>query len=221
MDFISKLISPLFYTLLLSLFVGLFSTQTDFGGKPLLWGFVLLMLARWSVESLHPSVESFRARYGQSEHARWLVWIAGLSFLTNLVLPIADYRYRHEWAWTSPFARDPWWSWFGLLFLAAGVGLRIWAIQKYVPHKSEPAPSAKRKTKKESDTAQEIALKNEENRFFNFFDLGAVIAYLGIALICSSLWALLFWAILILPATLYRMHKARLVMAQAAEKVMA
>lgn len=221
MDFISKLISPLFYTLLLSLFVGLFSTQTDFGGKPLLWGFVLLMLVRWAVESLHPAVEGFRARYGQSEHARWLLWIAGLSFLTNLVLPVADYRYRHEWAWTSPFARDPWWSWFGLLFLAAGVAMRIWSIQKFVPPKLEPAPSGKRKSKKETETPQEDSLKSDENRLFDFFDLGAVLSYFGIALICSSLWALIFWVILILPAALHRIHKARLAMAKTQDKVMA
>lgn len=220
MDFVGKLIQPILYTLLLMLFVGLLSEQTHFSGNLMLWGFVIAMAARWLAESLLPGAQIFKNRHHQSEHARWLLWVVGLSFLTNLVLPIADYRYRGEWSWTSPFARDPWWSWIGLLILVAGVAVRIQALRQYVPPKPAPAAPAKRKQKKESEPAI-VELSQAETKLFHLFDLGAAIAYLGIALLCSSLWALVFWVVLILPTAIYRIHKVRVTTSPPADKVMA
>ncbi len=220
MDFVGKLIQPLLYTFLLILFIGLLSEQTQFSGNLMLWGFALAMAARWLAESLLPGAEVFRNRHHQSEHARWLLWAVGLSFLTNLVLPIADYRYRGEWSWTSPFARDQWWSWIGLLILVAGVAVRIQALRQYVPPKPAPAAPAKRRQKKESES-QVVALELAETKRFHLFDLGAAIAYLGIALLCSSLWALVFWVVLILPTAIYRIHKVRVTTSPPADKVMA
>ncbi|MDZ7268983.1 MAG: hypothetical protein ONB48_14720 [candidate division KSB1 bacterium] len=217
MSAVGKLIQPLLNTLLLILFVGLLSEQTQFGGNLMLWGFILVMAVRWLAESLLPHAEVFKNRHHQSEHSRWLLWAVGLSFLTNLVLPIADYRYRGEWSWTSPFARDPWWSWIGLLILAAGVAVRIQALWQYAPPKTEPA---KRKQKKASEPAR-VGLEPAESKLFHLFDLGAAIAYLGIALLFSSLWALLFWAVLILPTAVYRIHKVRVTTSPPADKVMA
>jgi hypothetical protein len=192
---------------LLALFLALLIGISTLPYKPVLWAFVALFVAARAAELFHPAAEALAEWHRSTAHPRWLAWLSGLTFITNVALPILDYRYRGEVFWASPLPVDTWWSWVGLLGLLAGAVLR-WQTFTNVPKPQKPASAraaSKRRRLPEED-ATEIS-KYDSHYLLHLhhqFSRAASFSYLGTAVILTSVWGLLALAIVVLPTMLYR-----------------
>ncbi len=192
---------------LLALFLALLIGISILPNKPVLWIFLALLIAGRAAELFHPAAEALAEWHRSAGHPRWLLWLSGLTFITNVALPILDYRYRGEVFWASPLPREAWWSWLGLLGLLAGAALR-WQHFLNVPKPQQPAAAksaAKRKRISEADENE--VPKYDANylaQLHHHFSRAAGLSYLGTAVLFTSLWGLLALALIVLPTMLYR-----------------
>ncbi len=192
---------------LLVLFLGLLIGLSNLPHKPGFWLFIALYAAARAAELFHPAAEALAEWHRTENHPRWLNWLAGLMFLTNVALPILDYRYRGEVFWASPLPVDAWWSWMGLLGLLAGAAWR-WQTFLNVPKPQKTAPikaASKRKRAVEEE-------QRETPRYAPHYLAGlhqqlsraTAATHLGTAVLCTSLWGLLALGLVVLPIMLYR-----------------
>src|SRR5262245_49616629 len=152
MDTLQKALRLSLLALFLTLLIGISNLQH----KPVLWVFIALFVAARAAEIFHPAAEGLAEWHRSAAHPRWLAWLSGLTFITNIALPILDHRYRGEVFWASPLPIDTWWSWLGLLGLLAGAVLR-WQTFSNVPKPQKSAPSkggSKRRRNAEESEAE-------------------------------------------------------------------
>jgi protein-S-isoprenylcysteine O-methyltransferase Ste14 len=191
---------------LLAIFLTLLIGISNLPHKPVLWAFVALFVAARAAEIFHPAAEALAEWHRSSAHPRWLAWLSGLTFVTNIALPILDHRYRGEVFWASPLPVDTWWSWLGLLGLLAGAVLR-WQTFSNVPKPQKPAPS-KTASKRRRNSEEEAEIQKYDNNYLSLlhqqFSRAAAVSYIGTAVLFTSLWGLLALAIIVLPTMLYR-----------------
>ncbi len=201
MNLLKKIPRLALFAVLLILLLGVTNLQQ----QPLLVAFLLVMIAVRTLELLQPAPEGLIHWYRAEQHPRWIVWLSGTSFLTNLVLPILDQRYRGEVFWSSPLPQASWWvGAIGLVLFIVGSVLRLRSIVVVPPQKPEPAlvESKRKKKDKASEPEAEPAPAPAYHLEPAFYHATAL-SYLGIAVCCTSLWGLLAILVVILPPLLH------------------
>lgn len=193
---------------LLALFLMLLIGIPHLRQQPLLWTFIALYVAGRAAELFHPAAEALANWHRSGAYPRWLNWLSGLIFITNVALPILDHRYRAEGGvfWNSPLPIATWWSWLGALGVLAGVALR-WQTFSHVPKPQKPA-AAKAASKRKRAPEEEAEIPQYHagylSRLQQQFNRAAGLAYFGIAILFTSLWGLLAVVIVFLPILLHR-----------------
>jgi len=202
MDVLQKILRLGLLALFLTLLIGI----SNLPHKPLLWAYIVLFVAGRAAELFHPATEALAEWQRTTPHPRWVTWLFGLTFITNVALPILDYRYRSQVFWTSPLPAVTLWSWLGALALLAGAAMR-WQMFKEIPTPQQLA-TAKPASKRKRPTTEAAEIPKFEPGYLAHlhqqFARGAAMAYLGTAVLFTSLWGLLTLAIVVLPAMLYR-----------------
>lgn len=200
MDLLKKISRLVLFAMLLSLLLGVANLQT----QPMLIAFLATIVAIRAKELLHAAPEGLIHWYRSEQHPRWVVWTSGMSFLTNLVLPILDHRYRGEVFWSSPLPQAPWWVFlFGLLVLIGGSALRFRAITVKPAPKPALSISESRKKKKEKWFEEETeSAPAPAFRLEPAFYHATALSYLGIAICFSSVWSVFAIFLVILPPIL-------------------
>lgn len=203
MDILQKALRLGLLALLLVLLIGI----PNLPYKPALWVFVALFIAARAAELFHPAAAALTEWHRSAAHPRWLAWLSGLTFITNVALPILDYRYRGEVFWASPLPVNTWWSWLGLLGLLAGVVLR-WQTFANVPKPQKPVPAKPASKRRRTSEVEEIEIPRYDPDYLSHlhqqFIRAAGFSYLGTAVLFTSLWGLLGLAVIVLPTMLYR-----------------
>ncbi|MGH7493232.1 MAG: hypothetical protein ACREOO_12695 [bacterium] len=203
MDNLQKALRLILLALFLTLLIGI----SNLPHKPVLWVFIALFVAARAAEIFHPAAESLAEWHRSAAHPRWLAWLSGLTFITNVALPILDHRYRGEVFWASPLPVDPWWSWAGLLGLLAGAVLR-WQTFSNVPKPQKPAPSKTASKRRRNSEEDETEIPKYDPQYLaqlhQHFSRAAALAYLGTAVLFTSMWGLLALAVIVLPTMLFR-----------------
>lgn len=200
MEMIKKIFRLALFAVLLSLLLGVANLQT----QPLLSAFLAVIVALRAKELMHAAPEGLIHWYRSEQHPRWVVWTSGMSFLTNLVLPILDHRYRGEVFWSSPLPQAPWWVFlFGLLVLIAGSAWRFKTITVVQPSKpAYPASEGKRKKKDKWFEAETESSPAPSYRLQPAFYYATALSYFGIALCFTSVWSVFAIFLVILPPLL-------------------
>lgn len=200
MEFLKKVFRLAIFALLISLLLGWTNLKT----QPLLSVFLLVISMMRALELFHAAPEGLIHWYRAEQHPRWVVWLSGASFLTNIVLPILDHRYRGEVFWSSPLAQASWWlAGLGMLLLIAG---SLWRMKTIVVQEA-PKPVTKvldSKRKAKSKVAEEELEPapvpyHLEPAFYH----ATALSYFGIALCFTSLIGALAIFAVILPPLLY------------------
>ena len=199
MDSIVKTLRVALFTTITFLIVGVL----NFPAYPLLWGFILLVLVNRTVEVFNPAGDFTSSSVVDAAQPRWLHFLAAIVIITNLVLPVLDFRYRGEVFWTSPLPQMPWWSWIGLLLMLAGIILKINVLRtQRLPEPSSPASGGKKKTSQgEPPLSQLIGMPREQRQALL---QGILLFYGGIAVIFTSLWGLIGVFLVVLPVAYRR-----------------
>ncbi len=200
MEFLRKVFRLVFFVLLISLLLGWANVKT----QPILMAFLLVLGVIRALELFHAAPEGLIHWYRAEQHPRWIVWLSGASFLTNVVLPILDHRYRGEVFWTSPLAQATWWlAGLGMLLLIAGSLWRMKAIVvKETPKPVTKALDSKRKSKSkvvEEEPEPAAVQYYLEPAFYH----ATALSYFGIALCCTSIIGALAIFAVILPPLWY------------------
>jgi protein-S-isoprenylcysteine O-methyltransferase Ste14 len=178
------------FTGIFALFIGLSNIQHS----PLLWGFLATIFFFRCAEVFSPAAHVLRQYRKEEDHSRWTTWVIGASFLTNLVAPILEYRYKH-----SPEVPPvQWWNWLGLLLLIIGSALRLWAIhqagESFTPHLKV-------------EVKQKIVITGPYAYMRHPSYLGTFFSYLGIAILFSSVLASIALVVFVVPALIWRIIK--------------
>jgi protein-S-isoprenylcysteine O-methyltransferase Ste14 len=126
------------------------------------------------------------------DQSRLTTWILGATFLTNIIVPIWEYRYP------KPIPELPWWGWLGLLIMVAGSALRIWSIRTSGESFKEQVAVA---------TKQRLATTGPYARVRHPAYLGLIISYLGVTMIFSSALGLAALLVLVVPTIVFRIFK--------------
>lgn len=200
MDSIVKVLRVAVFTAITFLIVGVL----NFPAYPLLWGFILLVLVNRTVEVVHPAGDFAASSVADAAEPRWLHFLAAVVIITNLVLPILDYRYRGEVFWTSPLPQMPWWSWIGLLLMLAGTIMKVNVLRTQRPPapSSSPTSGGKKKSgQSEPAPSQLIEVPREQRQALL---QGTLLFYSGIAVIFTSLWGLIGVFLVVLPVAYRR-----------------
>jgi protein-S-isoprenylcysteine O-methyltransferase Ste14 len=159
-----------------------------------LFAFFVLRVAEYFFSGRDSSKRSLKGE----DHSRVTTWIIGASFITNVVVPILQYRY------TKPLPEVSEWSWAGLLLFIAGMALRVWSI-RVAGEAFKPQIAVTEK--------QQLATTGPYAWVRHPSYLGLIIAYLGMAAIFSSSWALAALLILVVPAIIVRLLKEEQILA--------
>jgi protein-S-isoprenylcysteine O-methyltransferase Ste14 len=178
------------YTIIFALLVGIKNLQN----KPILWGFLVVIALARLYEVFSPAAKALKNYRKEEDQSRWTTWVIGISFFTNLIAPMLEYRYK-LWPDLPP---TQWWNWLGLLLLIAGSMLRIWAMQQagdaFVPHvKVDP--------KLKLVTGGPYGYVRHPSYIATF------ISYLGIAILFNSIIGSIALVVLIIPAIFLRVIK--------------
>lgn len=197
MELLKKISRLVFFTVLLSLLLGIANLQT----QPLLIAFLAVIVAIRARELMHEAPEGLIHWYRSEQHPRWVVWTSGMSFLTNLVLPILDHRYRGEVFWSSPLPQASWWvALLGLLLLIGGSVLRLRTIVvTQAPQPAAATPESKRKRKANWAETETEPRPAPSFRLEPAFYYATALSYFGIAVCFTSIWSALAIFIVILP----------------------
>lgn len=199
MEFLKKIFRLVFFALLLSLLLG----WTDLKTQPVLVVFLLAAVAIRALELFHAAPEGLIHWYRAEQHPRWIVWLSGASFLTNMALPILDHRYRGEVFWASPFAQTSWWlAGVGIIMLLVGSFWRMKTIVvKEQPKSVTNALDSKRKTKGRI-VEEEVEPAPPRFQLEPAFYHATALSYFGIAVCFTSLIGALAILFVILPPLL-------------------
>jgi protein-S-isoprenylcysteine O-methyltransferase Ste14 len=183
-----------FVTGILLLLIGVINVQQT----PLFVVFLGAFLFLRTVEMSSPHAAVLQATIHGEDQSRITTWILSTSFVTNIVIPILQYRY------TTPPPVLGWLSWLGFLVFIAGTALRIWSIR----------------AAGESFRGQIIVTEKQQLITTGPYAwvrhpayLGLIIAYLGVAGLFSSYLGLAALLIFVIPALIIRLIKEEKVLA--------
>ncbi len=200
MELLKKISRLVFFALLIGLLLGLANLN-----QPVLLAFFLVMLAIRGLELRHAAPEGLIHWYRAEQHPRWIVWLSGASFFTNVVLPILDHRYRGEVFWSSPFPQAAWWlAGIGLVLIIAG---SLWRLKTIVV-KEAPKPVTKVLDSKRKTKGRVVEEEPEPSPAPGFhlepaFYHATALSYFGIAACFTSLLGALAIFAVILPPLFY------------------
>jgi protein-S-isoprenylcysteine O-methyltransferase Ste14 len=185
------------YTVIFALLLGIKNLETT----PLLWGFLAAIFVFRLAEAFTPAVSALKSYRKEDDQSRWTTWVIGISFFTNTIAPMLEYRYQF---WPDLPATQ-WWNWVGLLLLVAGSTLRLWAIQQAG---AAFIPQVKVDSKHKLVTAGPYAYMRHPSY------LGTLGSYLGIAVLFGSLIGALALVLLVIPAMIVRLIKEERLLSQ-------
>jgi protein-S-isoprenylcysteine O-methyltransferase Ste14 len=201
MKFIAYLLRAVLFTTILALLIGI----NNIRNSPALWAFLAAIFFARSAEIFSPAANQLKKYKKDEDQSRWTTLVIALSFLTNAILPILEYRYglgnlatffvgKYDHQAPPP----EWWNWLGVLLLAAGSALRLWAIHQagasFLPHvKADP--------KLKLITGGPYVYVRHPSY------LGTFCSYLGIAIIFSSLIGAIALLVMVTPAMILRIAK--------------
>ncbi|MGH7451631.1 MAG: methyltransferase family protein [bacterium] len=200
------------YTVIFALLLGIKNLQTT----PLLWGFLATFFVFRLAEAFTPAANMLKSYRKEEDQSRWTTWIISISFVTNLVFPMWEYRHglkifinfllpTLEYSGRETLPPTYWWNWVGLLLLIAGSTLRLWAIQQagaaFIPH-------VKVDSKHKLVTAGPYAYMRHPSY------LGTLLSYLGITVLFGSVIGALALALLVIPAMIFRSIKEEQLLSQ-------
>jgi protein-S-isoprenylcysteine O-methyltransferase Ste14 len=178
------------YSIIFALLLGIKNLQST----PLLWGFLGVIAAMRLAEAFTPAATALRHYRREDDQSRWTTWVIGISFFTNVIAPMLEYRYK---LWPDLPATQ-WWNWVGLLLLLAGSVARLWAIRQageaFIPHVNVDS-------KLKLITAGPYALVRHPSY------LGTFVSYLGIAILFNSIIGAVALVALVIPAIVLRIAK--------------
>lgn len=176
------------FTGIMSLIIGIANVRDT----PLFMVVLAALFVLHFLEISSPGATSLKSGLKGEDHSRVTTWIIGASFLTNVVLPILDYRY------STPVPQVAWWNWLGLLALIAGSAMRVWSIRVAGDSfKVQIVVTAK----------QRLVMSGPYAWVRHPSYLGTVISYLGVATIFSSSWGLATLLIIVVPTLIVRLLK--------------
>ena len=210
---------------MLALFISLLIGTDNLQSTPLLGIFVLLMAVTRLAELFNPAAEALSQWHRAEDYPRWLTWLGGMAFLTNLVIPVLDHRYRlEEVFWTSSLPASPGWNWLGLVFLLAGAALKVRLLLQARAQQPPATAAALERKKDKFETKREKgggkrkpgAAKMETKaetpaktvhlpasvRHSHLLATG--FSYFGIAVLFTSLWALIALVVIFVPVAYHR-----------------
>jgi len=165
---------------------------------PLFITFLAAFLVLRIVEIASPHEKVLQASVHGEDESRITTWIISASFITNIVVPILQYRY------TSPQPALGWMSWLGLLAFIAGSALRMWSFR--VADGSFKAQIAVAEKQRLATTGPYAWVRHPAY-------LGVIIAYAGIAGIFSSSIGIAALLALVMPALIIRLLKEEKILA--------
>jgi len=183
-----------FLTGILLLLIGVINVNQSLLFMTFLGAFLILH----TVESASPHEKVLQATVHGEDESRLTTWIVSVSFITNIVVPILQYRY------TSPPQTIGWMSWLGLFAFIAGSALRLWSFR---------VAGGAFKAQIEVGEKQRLATTGPYAFVRHPSYLGVIIAYAGIAGIFSSSLGLAALLILIIPALVIRLLKEEKILA--------
>ena len=178
------------YSIIFALLLGIKNLQNSL----LLWGFLLVIALSRLFEVFSPAAQALKNYRKEEDQSRWTTWVIGISFFTNVIAPMLEYRYK-LWPELPP---TRWWNWLGLLLLLAGSVLRIWAIQQageaFVPHVKV-------------DSRHKLVTGGPYGYVRHPSYIATFISYLGIAILFNSVIGAIALVVLIMPAIVLRVAK--------------
>jgi len=165
---------------------------------PLFIAFLAAFLVLRVVESASPHEKVLQAAIYGKDESRITTWIVSISFITNMVVPILQYRY------TSPPQTIGWMSWLGLFAFIAGSALRLWSF--HVAGGAFKAQIAVGEKQRLATTGPFAWVRHPSY-------LGVIIAFAGVVGIFSSSMGLAALLILVIPALIIRLLKEEKILA--------
>lgn len=183
-----------FLTGILLLLIGVINVQHS----TLFIAFLGAFLVLHTVESASPHEKVLQATIHGEDESRVTTWIVSVSFITNIVVPILQYRY------TLPLQAIGWMNWLGLFAFVAGSVLRLWSFR--VAGGSFKAQIAVAEKQQLATTGPYAWVRHPSY-------LGVIIAYAGIAGIFSSTLGLITLLVLVMPALIIRLLKEEKILA--------
>jgi protein-S-isoprenylcysteine O-methyltransferase Ste14 len=194
MSVVMATLRAVFLTGILLLVIGVDNVRS----APLFICFLAAFLVLRMVELASPHEKVLQAMVHGEDESRITTWIISAGFVTNIVVPILQYRY------TSPQPPLGWISWLGLLAFIAGSALRVWSIR--VAGGTFKAQIAVAEKQRLATTGPYAWVRHPSY-------LGVIIAYAGIAGIFSSSLGLAALLILVTPALIIRLLKEEKILA--------
>jgi protein-S-isoprenylcysteine O-methyltransferase Ste14 len=160
--------------------------------------FLAVFLILRTIESASPHEKVLQASVHGEDESRITTWIVSVSFITNIVVPILQYRY------TSPPPAIGWVNWLGLFAFIAGSALRLWSFH---------VAGGAFKAQIEVGEKQRLATTGPYAWVRHPSYLGVIIAYAGIAGTFSSTLGLIALLVLVMPALIIRLLKEEKILA--------
>ncbi|MDZ7290526.1 MAG: isoprenylcysteine carboxylmethyltransferase family protein [candidate division KSB1 bacterium] len=161
---------------------------------PLLWGFLAATFLTRLAEAFSPAANTLRSYRKEEDQARWTTGAIGLSFFTNVIAPMLEYRYK---LWPELPATQ-WWNWVGLLVMLAGSAMRVWSIYQagpsFIPHVTV-------------DPKLKLVTAGPYAHVRHPWYLGTICSYLGIAMLFGSVIAAVALVVLVIPSLILRIVK--------------
>jgi protein-S-isoprenylcysteine O-methyltransferase Ste14 len=184
----------LFHAVLFTAIVALLIDIKTVRHSPLFMSLVVFILLIRLAELFGSATDTMRHYRKDEDQSRLTSWIIGISFLTNVLAPVLESRYKF-WSEMLP---TQWWNWLGLILFVAGSSLRIWAIYQagasFLPHVKV-------------DSKLKLVTAGPYVRVRHPSYLGLLISYLGIAILFNSLIGAIALAVLVAPAIVLRIVK--------------
>jgi protein-S-isoprenylcysteine O-methyltransferase Ste14 len=188
MAVVGAIVRAAFTTGILLLLIGVINVQQT----PFFMIFLAAFFVLRAAEISSPHAAVLQATIHGEDESRITTWILSTSIITNIVIPILQYRYAsHESALG-------WMSWLGLFAFVLGSVLRIWSIRVAgESFKGQIVVTEKQRLV----TSGPYAWVRHPSY------LGVIIAYAGVAGIFSSSAGLAALLILVTPALIVRLLK--------------
>jgi len=187
-------VRSVFVTGILLLLIGVTNVQHT----PLFVTFLMVFWILRTVEHSSPHATDLQATIHGEDQSRLTTWIISTSFITNIVIPVLQYRY------TSPPPALGWINWLGLLAFIAGTALRIWSIR--VAGESFKGQVVVAEKQRLITTGPYAWVRHPAY-------LGLIIAYAGVAALFSSSLGFAALLVFVIPALIIRLMKEEKILA--------
>ena len=181
------------YTGLISLIIGVLNVKDS----PLFMAFLVVLFGATLFERA-PASKALKSALGGNDASPITTWVIGATFLTNVVLPILDYRY------STPLAPTGWLNWLGLTIFALGSALRAWAVA---------AAGEAFQTHIVVSPKQRLVTTGPYAWLRHPAYLATILSYAGIAMIFHSALGAGVLLVLVIPTLIVRVFKEEQVLA--------